>query len=90
MRAKKKKLARLTDTDEIAKKAYVTYYKDNDPAYYSKGLQMIDRTIHVFCGKVSDSQRDELVVDMVYFLHRFGCMFDEYFLYHYPILNTKG
>lgn len=27
---------------------------------------------------------------MIYSLHRFGCMFDEYFLYNFPLLNVNG
>ena len=86
-----KRLARLADENWEGTRAYVRYYRDSDPEYFAKGLSMIDKTIDLFCGDtICSEQRESYQMDMVYSLHRFGCMFDEYFLYHFPILNTKG
>ena len=41
-------------------------------------------------GDISEEQKKEYIIDMVYSLHRFGCPFDEYFLFGYPTLNVKG
>jgi len=83
-------LSRRADTSDFWKKIYVNYYKFFDKEYYMKGLSFIDKNIDMFIGEVSEEQRNEYICDMVYSLHRFGCMFDEYFLYGYPTLNAKG
>ncbi len=83
-------LARKADKSLFWKKAYVRFYKIFDSAYYKKGLLFIDKYIKMFVGEVTEKQRREYIVDMVYSLHRFGCMFDEYFLFGFSTLNTKG
>lgn len=83
-------LSRMADKSEFAKKLYVAFYRVFDREYFNKGLKFIDKNIEIFVGQVSPSQRKAYIVDMVYSLHRFGCMFDEYFLFDYPNLNAKG
>lgn len=85
------KLAKAADCSIEGKIAYVNYYKENDSLYYQKGLELIDRIIKTFVGDdISKEEYEEFVVDMIYSLHRFGCSFDEYFLYDFPKLNFKG
>lgn len=83
-------LAKKADADFAARKDYVEYYKENDPAYYEKGLPLIENTIDEFLGGVTEEEKEELTVDMIYSLHRFGCMFREYFLFQFYKLNTAG
>lgn len=83
-------LAKAADKSEFAKKLYVDFYRIFDREYYEKGLRFIDKNISTFAGQVSDAQRAWYIRDMVYSLHRFGCMFDEYFLFDFPRLNTRG
>ena len=83
-------LERAADRSRLGRTLYVNFYKYFDRAYYDKGLRFIERNIKLFAGDVSDKQKREYTQDMVYSLHRFGCMFDEYFLFDFPNLNTQG
>lgn len=82
--------ARWADKSEWGKSIYVWFYRCFDKEYYQKGLRFIDRSIATFAGEVTPEQRNDYIKDMVYSLHRFGCSFDEYFLFGYPHLNTEG
>lgn len=83
-------LERWADKSELGKSLYVSFYKVFDREYYEKGLKFIDRNIATFVGHVTPKQRKAFICDMVYSLHRFGCAFDEYFLFNYPHLNLEG
>lgn len=83
-------LARAADKSELAKKLYVRFYQVFDRDYYLKGLKFIEKNVKTFVGDVTPKEMEEYTLDMVYSLHRFGCMFDEYFLYHFPQLNVCG
>ena len=84
-------LSRKADCSDHWKRIYVAFYRLFDKEYYNKGLKFIDDTLRLFIKKeLSQTQKKEYTIDMVYSLHRFGCAFDEYFLYHFPLLNTKG
>lgn len=83
-------LARAADKTKTGKKLYVWFYKVFDREYYQKGLKFIDQNIQTFLGDVTPKEKKQLIVDMVYSLHRFGCPFDEYFLFDYPNLNVHG
>ena len=82
-------LGKRADKSQFWKNLYVQYYKTFDAEYYKKGMPLINKNIKLFLGDLSDKERQPHVVDMVYSLHRFGCMFDEYFLYNYPLCGTK-
>lgn len=83
-------LAIKADESDDAKKAYVEFYRRNAPAYHEKGIQMINQMIDVFRGGVSKEKREFYTMDMLYSLHRFGCMYDEYFLMNFEALNARG
>lgn len=86
-------LAKKADTSFFWKKKYVNFYKRNDKQYYLKGLKFINDNIDkcsVTGKNTTKKQREIYTIDMVYSLHRFGCMFDEYFLYNFENLNVKG
>ena len=78
------------DNSLFWKKMYVLFYKIFDSDYYKKGLNYIDKNIEMFVGNVTAKERERYILDMVYSLHRFGCMFDEYFLFGYENLNRRG
>ncbi len=83
-------LEKKADKSEFWKRMYVNFYKQFDREYFEKGLKFIDKNLSIFVGKVTEEQRQAYITDMVYSLHRFGCPFDEYFLFGYPELNVKG
>lgn len=85
-------LAEKADYDFVARKEYVAFYKKNEPEYYEKGLPLIEGIINEFLeeGRITSQEKEELIVDMIYSLHRFGCMFREYFLFQFYKLNTAG
>lgn len=83
-------LSRKADTSVRWKKLYLSYYKAKDRAYFEKGVEMAEREIERFGVSVDPSQRAEVVDDMIYSLHRFGCMYEEYFWYGFPYLSARG
>lgn len=83
-------LGKLADRSFAGRKLYCSYYKKTNPGYYEKGLAMISRQLEDFGWRGTDESREKIICDMVYSLHRFGCMFDEYFLYDFNLLNAKG
>ena len=83
-------LSKRADNSHFWKRVYVNYYRFFDKEYYNKGLSLIDKTIKLFVGTVSPKERKRYVEDMAYSLHRFGCMFDEYFAFRFELLNTSG
>lgn len=86
-----KELAVKADFDLNARKQYVEYYLENEPEYHKNGLVMINTAIDQFRGKnISNEKRKNYIMDMIYSLHRFGCMYDEYFLYNFEFLNSFG
>lgn len=93
-----RELSILADNDINCKRKYCEYYIENDREYFEKGMPMLQRSIDKYLPSIhlpeSFTQRknglSELEIDMLYSLHRFGCMFDEYFLFEYYKLNTFG
>lgn len=86
-------LAKKADLNYFWKRIYVIFYRIFDKEYYNKGLKFIAKAIETFKDKsVLENKKlyKEYVVDMVYSLHRFGCMFDEYFLYDFYNKNVHG
>jgi len=83
-------LSRRADNSLFWRRVYVSFYRFFDTTYYNKGLSLIDKNINTFNGSVSEKKRKYYIVDMVYSLHRFGCMFDEYFAFRFEFLNTAG
>ena len=86
-------LAKKADNNLFGKKLYVLFYQIFDKPYYNKGLKLIEKTMNEFCDKDILQNKvlcNEYIIDMIYSLHRFGCMFDEYFLYDFYHKNTPG
>ena len=83
-------LGGLADNSFLFRRLYVYYYRINDPKYYNKGLSLIKNNIKKYYGKTNKTQKKQFIVDMVYCLHRFGFMFDEYFQYKVYEMSTVG
>ena len=84
-------LARQADESYDGKLRYVQFYRENDPEYYEKGLKFADAEIRRYKGGLpSKEEYDKLLTDMIYSLHRFGCSFEEYFMFDYQNLNVEG
>lgn len=85
-------LGSLADKSELWKRLYVLYYRLFDADYYEKGMPFLEKEI----GKqlANEPWLTESVGgikrDMIYSLHRFGASFDDYFIYKFYLLNTKG
>ena len=85
------RLGEMADYDENAKAKYVNYYKEKDKVYYDKGIELIERVLIKFNHiPKTDIEKDKLIIDMLYSLHRFGFTFDEYFLLNLQDLNFGG
>lgn len=80
------------DKTAEGRRRYVAFYRENDPQYYAKGLEMAEKVLETFSFKLRPGSYDkaEILEDMIYSLHRFGCMFNEYFLFDFYRLNAKG
>lgn len=85
-------LSYKADKSNFWKYVYVGYYRLIDGKFYKKGLNLINKQIDIFYEKHQylPFSRKELIVDMVYSLHRFGAMFDEYFLFKFYEKNATG
>ena len=83
-------LAAQADDNAIAKKIYCAFYRNTDPVYYDKGLQMAKAVIRNHEGWKLGIPEGLMIEDMIYCLHRFGFTFNEYFWYKLYNLNTYG
>ena len=84
-------LGKQADSSLEGRKKYVNYYKSKNINYYEVGLKLIDKTIKEFVHKkTTDYEYENLVEDMIYSLHRFGCTFEEYFILGFEDLSTKA
>ena len=84
-------LAKMADKDFKSKEIYVNYYKENDKSYYDIGIKLIKETFKKFnFNPKDDKEMHEIIVDMIYSLHRFGFSFDEYFLLKLRDLSFDG
>ena len=76
-------LAQLSDRSEVCKRLYVLYYKIANRKYFHKGIKMIDKQLSIYKEQFTDVDRNYLIRDMVYCLHRFGISFEEYCIYYF-------
>lgn len=83
-------LGEHADESEFWKRLYVSYYRRANPAYYRGGVQMAMKYVEQYATDLSSNQKEAIIRDMIYSLHRFGTMFDEYWIFHFPHLNTLG
>lgn len=74
-----RKRARAADESSEGKHEYVEYYRINDAEYYAGGFPMIERELKRFGVTAEGNERQAIVEDMIYSLHRFGFSFEEYF-----------
>lgn len=81
-------IAKKADSSKLWKKTYVYYYRLFDKEYFKNGMPHLRKACECFLG-ISEPD-SALIEDMVYSLHRFGCTFEEYFLFGYQDLNAEG
>ena len=81
-------LAILADHIYLFKQLYVIYYRLIDENYHKKGRAMA----LIYSAHRPESSKKNikyLCLDMIYYLHRFGASFSDYFLFGFDRLNTK-
>lgn len=85
-------LAHKADYSDFWKRVYVIFYAIFDRKYYIKGKEMAKKTLasYLSMDDLSKHTEDNLIIDMIYSLHRFGASYDEYFIYKYRSLSFEG
>jgi len=85
-------LARKADNSILWKRLYVMYYHLFDSVYYQKGVILAQKEIErqMPNAHLPEGEGKNLVLDMIYCLHRFGATFEDYFVYKFYFLNAEG
>lgn len=83
-------LGKRADASYAWRGRYVDYYRVQQPEYYQNGLRMVASCIDKFEHDADADRRQFLATDMIYSLHRFGFMFDEYFWFGLEKLNAQA
>ena len=83
-------LAKMADKSSLAKRLYVIYYKIIDREYHKVGEKMAEKCIATHAPNKNRIEKKEILIDAIYSLHRFGCAFNEYFLFDFQNLNASG
>lgn len=76
------KLASCAESDPNIKSLYADYYKSLNPEYYQKGYDIAHKMYLSHIDEYRDISFDELYIDLVYCLHRYGFSFDDYFIFN--------
>lgn len=74
-------LGERADYSEFWKKLYILYYRLFDSRYYEGGIEMINKAIEAHKEDFVGLDKDYIVRDMLYCLHRFGFSFQDYCIY---------
>lgn len=74
-------LGAKADKSEFWKRLYIFYYHLWDTKYYKVGIGMVNKFIEMHKKDFSNYNRDYIVRDMLYCLHRFGFSFQDYCIY---------
>ena len=74
-------LGERADYSEFWKKVYILYYRLFDSRYYKGGIEMINKVIEVHKEDFVGLDKNYIVRDMLYCLHRFGFSFQDYCIY---------
>lgn len=82
-------LSKKADKSLFFRKFYVLYYRIFDHKYFKKGLSVVKTIIEQNKNRISDFQYSLLITDMIYCLHRFGCAYNEYFLFEFYNKNFE-
>lgn len=84
-------LSYKADTSECWKWLYVFYYNVFDHKYYKGGMPFIDNWLEKYKSKwVRKFDRNVVVRDMIYCLHRYGISFQDYWIYEFPYLSNAA
>lgn len=76
-------LSYKADKSEFWKFVYVSYYKWFDRKYYKVGLKYLNLYLDLFKKQWEGLNRDYIIRDMIYSLHRFGADFQDYWNYNF-------
>lgn len=82
-------LSLKADESDFWKRIYVLYYKLCDRKYYRGGVELIEKVIEPYKDKFISFDRNCIIRDMVYCLHRFGISFEEYCIYDFVDKNNS-
>ena len=83
-------LAQKADISFLERKEYCDFYRKKDREYYDKGVLMAKDVINRHEGYKLGIAEEDLIVDMIYCLHRFGFTYDEYFWFKLYNISTYG
>lgn len=75
-------LSDYAETDLKARLLYAEYYRHLDPGYYDKGKEFARQMYESHGDDFRGTDFDEVYVDMVYCLHRYGLSFQDYCIYN--------
>lgn len=83
-------LSYKADKSEFWKFVYVSYYKWFDRKYYKVGLKYLNLYLDLFKKQWEGLNRDYIIRDMIYSLHRFGADFQDYWNYNFLGASAFG
>lgn len=75
-------LSYKADDSSFWKSIYVFFYLVNDRQYFKKGILFINKIIDNY-PYLAQYNRNFLIKDMIYCLHRFGISFEDYAIYNF-------
>lgn len=81
-------LSYKADKSEFYKRIYLLYYKLFDYKYYVGGIKMAYKYISSHCNINNLDDKNAIVRDMIYSLHRYGIFFEDYLMYDF--MNNKS
>ncbi len=86
-------LSYRADQSRFFKRLYIRFYAIFDREYYKKGKQMAKTKMEAFHAEKlyeEGHNENEILLDMLYCLHRFGFSYNEYFWFELYNKNTAG
>lgn len=82
-------LSNKADNSAFFKRLYVLFYKVFDHKYYVGGMPYISEWLSRYQTKWGGQfNREDLVQDMIYCLHRYGISFQDYWIYEFPFKSN--
>ena len=84
-------LSYKADNSVFFKHLYVLFYKVFDHKYYVGGMPYINEWLTKYQTKWEGQfNREDLVLDMIYCLHRYGISFQDYWIYEFPFKSNAA
>lgn len=76
-----KTLSESAELNIESRRLFVEYYKHINPEYYTKGREIAFQMYKARPNDFTDTQFEDVYIDMVYCLHRYGLSFQDYCIY---------